>query len=72
MSGFGILMLIFGVCVLLTGLYMFTGHKIGLLEWRVAFKNLSIDEWKNIGKWTMVASIFIFILAILGLVFNFQ
>lgn len=71
MSGFGILMLIFGVCVLLVGLYMFTGHKLTLMEWRAAYKNLDIDQWKNIGKWTMISSILIFILALLGFVFNF-
>ena len=72
MSGFGILMLIFATCVLLTGFYMFTGHKIGLLEYRAAFRNLTISEWKNIGKWTMISSIIIYILAILGIIFNFQ
>ena len=66
MSGFTILMLIFGVCVLLTGLYMFTGHKLGIMTNRPAFKNLSKEEWKNIGKWTMLSSIIIFLLAVLG------
>lgn len=70
MSGFGILMLIFATCVLLTGLYMYTGHKIDILTWRVAFKNLTKNEWKNIGKWTMIASIFIYALAVLGLIFK--
>ena len=69
MSGFGILMLIFATCVLLIGIYMYTGHKVDILTYRVAFKNLSIDEWKNIGKWTIVSSIFIYILGILGLIF---
>lgn len=72
MSGFGILMLIFGTSVFLMGLYMFTGHKLDKLFWRPTYKNLKLSEWKNIGKWTMITSIFIFILAILGLVFNFQ
>ena len=71
MSGFAILMFIFAGCVFLMGLYMFTGHKVGLLEGRVAFNNLKISEWKNIGKWTMISSIFIFIIAIIGLIFNF-
>ncbi|MBR5389359.1 hypothetical protein IK146_02260 [Candidatus Saccharibacteria bacterium] len=68
MNGFGILMLIFAVCVLLTGLYMFTGHKLGIMTGRPAFKNLSKAEWKNIGKWTMIVSFFIFALAIAGFV----
>ena len=71
MSEFGILMLIFATCVLLIGFYMFTGHKVGLLEGRVAFRNLTIDEWKNIGKWTMIVSIFIYLIAIVGIIFRF-
>ena len=70
MSGFGILMAIFATCVLLTGIYMFTGHKLGIMTARPAFKNLSKAEWKNIGKWTMVVSFFIFALAIAGFVFE--
>jgi hypothetical protein len=67
MSGFAIIMFIFALCVFLSGLFMFTGHKIGLLEGRVAFKNLTKEEWKNIGKWTMISSMFIYLLAIIGL-----
>ncbi len=70
MSGFGILMLIFGLCVLLVGIYMFTGHKMGIFSLRPTFKNLSMNEWKNIGKWTMCTSIIIFIIAIVAIVFN--
>jgi len=65
MNGPSTLFLIFAICVFLMGLYMFTGHKVGMLEWRAAFKNLTIEEWKNIGKWTMVSSIFILIIAII-------
>ena len=71
MSGFVILFLIFATCVLLVGLYMYTGHELGIMTWRAAFKNLTKAEWKNIGKWTMISSIFIYIIAILGIVFNF-
>jgi len=71
MSGFVILFLIFATCVLLVGLYMFIGHELGIMTLRPAFKNLTKEEWKNIGKWTMISSIFIYILAILGIVFNF-
>ncbi len=67
MSGFSILFIIFATCVLLTGLYMFTGHKLGIMTYRAAFKNLSKEEWKNIGKWTMISSILIYVIAILGL-----
>ena len=72
MNGFSILMFIFGSCVLLVGLYMYTGHKLEILTYRAAFKNLSKAEWKNIGKWTMISSVFIFIIAILGWIFNFE
>ena len=72
MSGFGLFMLIFGGCVLLTGLYAFTGHSIGILTERPAFKNLKKEEWKNIGKWTMIVSLFIILVGIIGIIFNFQ
>ena len=71
MNGFGLLMLIFAICVLLTGLYMYTGHKLGILTYRAAFRNLNKSEWINIGKWTMVSSIIIFIIAIIGIIFDF-
>ena len=67
MNGFSILFFIFGTCVFLTGLYAFTGHKIDILTNRVAFRNLDKEQWKNIGKWTMISSIFIFVIAIIGL-----
>ena len=72
MNGFSILMFIFATCVLLIGLYMFTGHEVGILTARPAFKDLKKSEWKNIGKWTMIVSIFIYLIAILGWIFNFE
>lgn len=72
MSGFGILMLIFATCLLLVGLYMATGHKLGIMTARPAFKNLNKNEWKNIGKWVMIVSIFIYILGIIAIIFNWQ
>ena len=71
MSSFAILFFIFATCVLLAGLYMYTGHKIEILAWKAAFKNHKKDEWKNIGKWTMINSIPIFLIAIIGWIFNF-
>ena len=67
MSGFGILFLIFGTCVLLVGLYMYTGHPLKVIEWRAAFKNMTKEKWINVGKWTMITSVIPFILAIIGL-----
>ena len=65
MSGFSILMFIFGTMTLLTGLYMYTGHKLDILTARAAYKNLKIEDWKKIGKYTMIVSIFIYIIAAL-------
>lgn len=61
----GIFFLIFALCVLLIGLYMFTGHELNILTWRAAFKNLTVDKWKNIGKWTMISSLFIAIIGVI-------
>ena len=71
MNGFAILMFIFAVCIFFTGLYMFTGHKLEIM-WQATFKNLSIEEWKNVGKWTMIVSAITLILGVLGVVFNFE
>ncbi len=70
MNGFSILMFIFGICVLLVGLYMFTGHKLKMIAWKAAYKNVDKNGWKNIGKWTMFSSVIIFIIAILALIFD--
>lgn len=70
MGGFSILFFIFATCVLLMGFYMFKGHKLGIMTYRAAFRNLTKSEWINIGKWTMISSIFIYIIAILGIIFN--
>lgn len=71
MNGFSILFFIFATLVLVVGIYMYTGHKVELLTGRAAFQNLKKDEWKNIGKWTIVVSLFIYLIAILGIIFNF-
>ena len=65
-------MLIFAVVLFLVGLYMFAGHKLNLIAWKAAFKGLTIEGWKKVGKYTMIVSIFIFILGIIGIIFNFQ
>ena len=72
MNGFSILMFIFATCLLLIGLYMFTGHKVEILTGRVAFQNLTKEEWKKIGKWTMITSIGIYILSIIAFLFHFE
>ena len=72
MNGFSILMFIFGSAVLLVGLYMYTGHKLEMIAWKAAFKGLNKEDWKKVGKYTMISSIFIFILAIVAWIFNFE
>ena len=72
MNGFSILMIIFGICILLVGLFMFRENELKIISWKAAFKDLNKEEWKNIGKWTMIVSIIPFILAKLGILFNFN
>lgn len=67
MNGFSILMFIFATCVLLVGYYMYRGHKLKMVAWKAAYKGLTIEGWKKVGKWTMIASIFIYVIAIIGL-----
>ena len=72
MSGFGILMLIFGGVLLLVGFYTSRGHKLSIFDYRPAFKNATIDDWKKIGKYTMIVSIFILLLGVVAIIFNFE
>ncbi len=74
MNGFSVLMMIFAVCIFLVGLYMFagSGHELKIISWKAAYKGLTKSGWKNVGKWTMISSIIPFILAILGIIFNFE
>ena len=67
MNGFSILFFRFGLSVLLVGFYMYTGHELKVISWKAAFKGLNKSGWKKVGKYTMIASIFIFIIAIIGL-----
>ncbi len=72
MNGFSILMLIYGICILLVGLFMYGGNELKIISWKAAFKGLNKSGWKNVGKWTMIVSLIPFILAILGIIFNFE
>lgn len=72
MLGFSILMIIFGSLIFIAGLYIYNGHNSELLIWKGYNKNASKEELKNIGMWTMIASLVPFILAVLGIIFNFQ
>lgn len=44
MYGFSILMFIFGISVLLVGLYMYKGNKVSMLSWRASFQNLNKND----------------------------
>ena len=72
MSGFGILMILFASALLLVGIYMYTGHKLGIMEYRAAFRNLTIKDWIKIGNYTMIVSIFVYIIGVLGIIFHFE
>ena len=73
MSGFSIFMIIFGVLIFLCGLYLFTGHKNELLLWKVHdIEKFTIVQTKNVGKWTMIASLVPLIIALLGYIFGWE
>lgn len=72
MNGLSILMTIFGISLLLFGLYIYTGHDVSKLFIRAQFKNLNKGEWKNIGKWTMIVSIIPFVIALIACIFNIK
>lgn len=45
MNGLSILMFIFGLTLLLFGLYIYKGHDVSSLLWRAQYKNLNrIDK----------------------------
>ena len=58
----------FSCLIFIAGIYLYTGHKNELLLWKVHdIKKFTIEETKNVGKWTMIVSIIPLILAIIGL-----
>lgn len=66
-NGLTILMFVFGLGILLAGLYLFTGHDSELLLWKDHKKHHSKEELRTIGKWTMISSIIPFIVSIISL-----
>ena len=72
MNGFSCLMLIFGILILLSGLYIYKGHNSELLLWKGYKKNRSKDELKQIGKWVMITSIIPLLLSIIGVLLDNQ
>ena len=71
MSGFSVLMFIYGILTLAMGYYMYTGHPVKGLSWQAPYKNLDKEGWIRIGKGTIFASFLIFLLALLGILFHF-
>ena len=65
MNPISILFFIFSICILLVGIYMFTGHEFKAVSWRAAYKGCKKEDWINIGKWTMITSIIPFIIAVI-------
>ena len=72
MVPFSIFMIIFGILIFIAGLYIYKGHNSELLLWKGYNKNATKEELKNTGMWVMISSIVPFVLAILGIVFNFE
>ena len=68
MNGFSCLMFIFAGLIFIAGIYLYTGHKNEVLLWKVHdIKKFTIEETKNVGKWTIIAGLVPLILAIIGL-----
>ena len=68
MNGFSTLMFIFAALIFIAGLYLYTGHKNEVLLWKVHdIKKFTIEETKNVGKWTIIVGFIPLILAIIGL-----
>lgn len=67
MNAFSFFMIIFGILILIAGLYIYKGHDAKILLWKAHYNNLTKSELKNIGKWTMITSVIPFIISIIGL-----
>ena len=70
MSNFAILMFIFGFAVTIVGIYMFMGNELKAISWKAAFHNLDKKGWKNVGKWTIFASLVIYLVGFIAFIFN--
>ena len=71
MNGFSILMFIFAFFVFIAGLYIYTGHRNELLLWKTHdVKKLTLAELKNIGKWTLIASLLIFVIGLIVMILD--
>ena len=58
MNGISILMFALGIGTFLAGVYLATGHKSEILLWKnPQASKMSDKEVRNVGKWTMIASL---------------
>lgn len=67
MAGFGILMIILGIGIILAGFYTFTGHYSELFFWRSHMKDRSKEYLRYLGKVAMCVGLGPIITGILGL-----
>ncbi|MBQ8131373.1 MAG: hypothetical protein IJ193_02660 [Bacilli bacterium] len=72
MSPLSIFMLIFAGMILGTGFYIYMGGDMSAISWKAQFKNCTKDDWKNIGKWTMIVGVIPVIIAILAGIFHWS
>ena len=71
MNGFSCLMFIFSFLIFIAGVYLFTGHKNEVLLWKVHdIDKFTKEETKNVGKWTIIASVVPLVMAIIGLILD--
>jgi hypothetical protein len=49
---------------------MYKGNEIGILTGRASFSSLDEKGWSNIGKWTMIVSLIIFLIAFSAIMFG--
>ena len=62
------IMFIIATLVLIAGIYVYIGRNNEYLLWRAYKKNRTKQELKNIGLGTIIASIFIFLIAVISFI----
>ena len=71
MNGVSILMFALGIGTFLAGIYLATGHKSEILLWKnPQASKMSDKEVRNVGKWTMIASLVPIVIGIFFLFFE--
>ena len=57
MDEYAILMLVFGVLILLAGIYIYTGHNSHLLLWKGYNRHATKSYLRKVGSSTMIAAL---------------